>query len=173
MILFTHQCLFGDHWTWRYAPLIPAFGRQRQADFWVWGWLGLQSEIQGYTEKPCLEKLKDLLTKCQWMCLIASDWCQQWTMLGHHVSHHHQNLHVWNTVKSEIVGSHLSICRGQIWSFKASQNVFMASVPRTFWDRSRVFRLLLLLRVSEKSWQFSGVMEHPHSLADKTQNLTH
>jgi hypothetical protein len=43
---------------WR-MPLIPAFGRQRQADFWVWGQPGLQSELQdsqGYTEKPCLEK---------------------------------------------------------------------------------------------------------------------
>jgi hypothetical protein len=36
-----------------------AFGRQRQADFWVRGQPGLQSEFQdsqGYTEKPCLEK---------------------------------------------------------------------------------------------------------------------
>jgi hypothetical protein len=40
-------------------PLIPALGRQRQADFWVRGQLGLQSEFQdsqGYTEKPCLKK---------------------------------------------------------------------------------------------------------------------
>jgi hypothetical protein len=40
-------------------PLIPALGRQRQVDFWVWGQPGLQSEFQdsqGYTEKPCLEK---------------------------------------------------------------------------------------------------------------------
>jgi hypothetical protein len=39
-------------------PLIPALGRQRQADFWVQGQPGLQSEFQdsqGYTEKPCLE----------------------------------------------------------------------------------------------------------------------
>jgi hypothetical protein len=38
--------------------LIPALGRQRQADFWVRGQPGLQSEFQdsqGYTEKPCLE----------------------------------------------------------------------------------------------------------------------
>jgi hypothetical protein len=42
-------------------PLIPAFGRQRQVDFWVWGQPGLQSEFQdsqGYTEKPYLEKQK-------------------------------------------------------------------------------------------------------------------
>jgi hypothetical protein len=42
-------------------PLIPALGRQRQADFWVQSQPGLQSEFQdsqGYTEKPCLEKLK-------------------------------------------------------------------------------------------------------------------
>ena len=40
-------------------PLISALGRQRQADFWVQGQSGLQSEFQdsqGYTEKPCLEK---------------------------------------------------------------------------------------------------------------------
>jgi hypothetical protein len=39
-------------------PLIPALGRQRQADFWVWGQPGLKSEFQdsqGYTEKPCLK----------------------------------------------------------------------------------------------------------------------
>jgi hypothetical protein len=42
-------------------PLIPALGRQRQVDFWVWGQPGLQSEFQdsqGYTEKPCLETNK-------------------------------------------------------------------------------------------------------------------
>jgi hypothetical protein len=38
------------------TPLIPALGRQRQADFWVRGQSGLQSEFQdsqSYTEKPC------------------------------------------------------------------------------------------------------------------------
>jgi hypothetical protein len=47
-------------WWWR-TPLVPALGRQRQADFWVWGQPGLQSEFQdsqGYTEKPCLKKTK-------------------------------------------------------------------------------------------------------------------
>jgi hypothetical protein len=47
---------------WWRTPLIPALGRQRQADFWVWGQPGLQSEFQdsqGYTEKTCLEKWKE------------------------------------------------------------------------------------------------------------------
>jgi hypothetical protein len=38
-----------------------ALGRQRQADFWVWGQPGLQSEFQDswdYSEKLCLEKPK-------------------------------------------------------------------------------------------------------------------
>jgi hypothetical protein len=41
--------------------LIPALGRQRQADLWVWDQPGLQSEFQdsqGYTEKPCLKRNK-------------------------------------------------------------------------------------------------------------------
>jgi hypothetical protein len=44
---------------WWRTPLIPALSRQRQADFWVRGQPGLQSEFQdsqGYTEKPCLEE---------------------------------------------------------------------------------------------------------------------
>jgi hypothetical protein len=39
--------------------LIPALGRQRQVDHWVWGQPALQSEFQdsqGYTGKPCVEK---------------------------------------------------------------------------------------------------------------------
>jgi hypothetical protein len=46
---------------WWRTPVIPALGRQRQADFWVRGQPSLQSEFQdsqGYTEKPCLEKPK-------------------------------------------------------------------------------------------------------------------
>jgi hypothetical protein len=44
--------------------LIPALGRQRQADFWVWGQPGLQSEFQDYAEKPCLKnKTKQNKTK--------------------------------------------------------------------------------------------------------------
>jgi hypothetical protein len=46
---------------WWCTPLVPAVGRQRQADFGVPGQPGLQSEFQDsqdYTEKPCLEKTK-------------------------------------------------------------------------------------------------------------------
>jgi hypothetical protein len=43
-------------------PLIPALGRQSQADFWVRGQRGVQSEFQDsqrHTKKPCLEKTKN------------------------------------------------------------------------------------------------------------------
>jgi hypothetical protein len=46
--------------------LIPALGRQRQADFCVRGQPDLQSEFQdsqGYTEKPCLRKNKQTKNK--------------------------------------------------------------------------------------------------------------
>ena len=49
-------------------PLILALGRQSQADFWIQGQPGLQSEFQdsqGYTEKPCLEKNKKQKTNKQ------------------------------------------------------------------------------------------------------------
>jgi hypothetical protein len=42
-------------------PLIPALGKQRQADFWVRGQPGLQSEFQDsqiYAENPVLKKKK-------------------------------------------------------------------------------------------------------------------
>jgi hypothetical protein len=50
---------------WWHRPLIPALGRQRQVDFWVWGQPGPQSEFQdsqGDTEKPWLEKPKTKTT---------------------------------------------------------------------------------------------------------------
>jgi hypothetical protein len=66
MYLFVHLFIFckkdiGLARQWGHTPLIPALGRQRQADFWVQGQPGLQSEFQdsqSYTEKPCLKKPK-------------------------------------------------------------------------------------------------------------------
>jgi hypothetical protein len=52
-----------------------ALGRQRQADFWVRGQLGLQSEFQdsqGYTEKPWLEKQNNNNKKECWLLFQRS-----------------------------------------------------------------------------------------------------
>jgi hypothetical protein len=42
---------------WWHTPLIPAPGRQRQANFSLVYKVEFQ-DSQGYTEKPCLEKKK-------------------------------------------------------------------------------------------------------------------
>jgi hypothetical protein len=69
-ILFVsyHKSDFVVAGRWWHTPLIPTLRRQRQADYWVRGQPGLQSESQdsqGYTEKPCLGKKK-------WFCCIVS-----------------------------------------------------------------------------------------------------
>jgi hypothetical protein len=53
---------------WWLTPLIPALGRQRQADLWVRGQPDLQSEFQDsqdFTEKPCLGKKNKTKNKKQ------------------------------------------------------------------------------------------------------------
>ena len=57
---------------------IPALGKQKQADFWVRGQSGLQSELQdsqGYTEKPCLENQKRMYTtSCGYLFVYSLIW---------------------------------------------------------------------------------------------------
>jgi hypothetical protein len=63
-----HRRTFTAGQWWWCMPLIPAPGRQRQADFRVRGQSGLQSEFQDnqdYSEKPCLKKKKKPKNKKQ------------------------------------------------------------------------------------------------------------
>jgi hypothetical protein len=79
---------WGGSRAWWRTPLIPALGRQRQADFWVRGQPGLQSEFQdsqGYTEKPCLEKRKKKKkkkTKLRWEVRASSTRLKFWYFGG-------------------------------------------------------------------------------------------
>ena len=69
---------------WWSTPLIPALGRQRQADFWVQGHPGLQREFQdsqGYTEKPCLGKK---IFFCPGSCGVSQG-VTQYTLLPTHL----------------------------------------------------------------------------------------
>ena len=83
--LLTTAVCFPQEWSlarqWWRMPLIPALGRQRQADFWVRGQPGLQSEFQdsqGYTEKPCLENIQKNKNKNKnkkhWSPLSKAQW---------------------------------------------------------------------------------------------------
>jgi hypothetical protein len=45
-IMWSHRHIKISAWQWWHMTLIPALGRQKQADFWVWGQPGLQSEFQ-------------------------------------------------------------------------------------------------------------------------------
>ena len=82
---------------WWCTPLIPALGRQRQADFWVRGQPGLQSEFQdsqGYTEKSCLKKKKE---RKEGRCLLRMEniWMQATSMA---ISENWLYLLKWNTL---------------------------------------------------------------------------
>ena len=51
---------------WCCTPLMPVLRRQQQAELWVHGYRGLQSEFQdsqGYTKKSCLENQNPNQTK--------------------------------------------------------------------------------------------------------------
>jgi hypothetical protein len=52
-----------------------------QADFWVWGQPGLQSEFQdslGYTEKPCLKKKKKEVIYSGALPIFILSVCESW-----------------------------------------------------------------------------------------------
>ena len=51
---------------WWCTPLIPALGKRKQVDLWVWGQSGLCGELQnsqGYIEKPCLKTITTKTTE--------------------------------------------------------------------------------------------------------------
>jgi hypothetical protein len=78
---------------WWYLPLIPALGRQRQADFWVWGQPGLQKEFQGrqsYTGKLCLFFFNFFIIISKYIiavfrCTRRERQISLWMVVSHHV----------------------------------------------------------------------------------------
>jgi hypothetical protein len=95
-LLLILKCFWNSQVWWR-THLVPALGRQRQADFWVPGQPGLQSEFQdsqGYTEKPCLKKQTNKncfwdRVSCNWLTLKSQSLCLyfQSTMISR-MQHH-------------------------------------------------------------------------------------
>jgi hypothetical protein len=62
--------------------LIPALGRQRQADAWVWGQAGLQSEFPGLHRETLTQNIKikqNKITHIQAKCGVTQLYCQHFT----------------------------------------------------------------------------------------------
>ena len=91
-------------------PLIPALGRQKQGDFWVWGQSGPQSKFQnsqGDTEKPCLEN-KTKQNKNKNKQTNKQKWCLHEIILGF-------SLHLRIMVDFELILVFLSIFKPEPW----------------------------------------------------------
>jgi hypothetical protein len=103
---------------WWRTPLVPALRRQRQADFWVQGQPGLQSEFQdsqGYTEKLCLGKTKKKKKKkkesvCSVFCLHVYSPCA--CLMSKEARRGYQIL--WNWSYRQLLSCHV-ILENQIW----------------------------------------------------------
>jgi hypothetical protein len=99
---------------WWHMPLISALRRQRQADFWVWGQPGLQSEFQDSTglhretlSRKTKKKKKKNNSLCFCFCykdlfIVISKYCSclRHTRRGHQISlqmvvRHHVVAGIW------------------------------------------------------------------------------
>jgi hypothetical protein len=80
-------------WAWCRTPLIPALGRQRQVDFWVWDQRGLQSEFQDsqdYRETLSQKTKKRAREMAQWLrALTAFPEVLSSIPRNHMVAHNH------------------------------------------------------------------------------------
>jgi hypothetical protein len=81
---------------WWCTPSIPALRRQRQADFWVRGQPGLQSEFQdsqGYTEKLCLESPPPQKKKNGGILSFAGKWMELENIILSEVTQTQKEIH--------------------------------------------------------------------------------
>jgi hypothetical protein len=144
---------------WWRTPLIPALGRQRQADFWVQGQPGLQSEFQdsqGYTEKPCLGKKKKQKTKPEQICSASAHSPPQclWQVLA--LSHFSHCLAVRFQVQAKIV------CLFSLWSRTpvACQDLHSTRIPYVHFSFASI-PWRKLLKIWELFWNWAILHRWP------------
>jgi hypothetical protein len=129
-------------------PLIPALGRQKQADFWVRGQPGLQNEFQdsqGYTEKPCLKKKKK---KVQCQMVLAQNLIWILLTLFHKIETVEILPHTFFYLHGNKISKYDSVCALRSWrnSICGFIKNFSFSI---YWNRNSFYYLLLVFPLSK------------------------
>jgi hypothetical protein len=139
------------HGVW-HTLLIPALGRQRQADFWIWGQPSLQSESQdsqSYTEKPCLKKPK----KNAYQLLMQSSCRLSFSIQSPHQAPQGSNLFLLAKLSNKPCIFHIHIFSSALYLTHISFNALL------IWDHLAfvclwLFIITAYLKISGTPWIF-------------------